>query len=123
MNTILDPEVAARLARPGRREHVLAGMWDGKGTKEIAADLGISPKTVEYHRAVLYRRLNSTGRRGETQRGTSGREVEPGVYVPPEVIERRGIDVTEQLQRGVQEMPGGLEGREFGLEQAGRTNA
>ena len=32
-----------------------AGMWAGKGTKEIAADLGISPKTVEYHRARLYR--------------------------------------------------------------------
>ena len=30
-------------------------MWAGKGTKEIAADLGISPKTVEFHRAQLYR--------------------------------------------------------------------
>jgi DNA-binding CsgD family transcriptional regulator len=30
-------------------------MWAGKGTKEIATDLGISPKTVEYHRARLYR--------------------------------------------------------------------
>ncbi len=38
-----------------RRELVLRGMWAGKGTKEIAADLGISPKTVEYHRAQLYR--------------------------------------------------------------------
>ena len=39
----------------GRREEVLRCMWAGKGTKEIAADLGISPKTVEYHRAQLYR--------------------------------------------------------------------
>ena len=30
-------------------------MWAGKGMKEIGADLGISPKTVEYHRAQLYR--------------------------------------------------------------------
>jgi DNA-binding CsgD family transcriptional regulator len=43
------------VSRLGRRGEVLAGMWAGKGTKEIAADLGISPKTVEYHRAQLYR--------------------------------------------------------------------
>ncbi len=48
----LYPEVIARL---GRRGQVLKGMWAGKGTKEIAADLGISPKTVEYHRERLYR--------------------------------------------------------------------
>jgi DNA-binding NarL/FixJ family response regulator len=52
MNTILYPEVIARL---GRRGQVLEGMWAGKGMKEIAADLGISPKTVEFHRAQLYR--------------------------------------------------------------------
>ena len=39
----------------GRRGEVLACIWAGKGTKEIAAELGISPKTVEYHRARLYR--------------------------------------------------------------------
>ena len=39
----------------GRREEVLRCMWAGRGTKEIAAELGISPKTVEYHRAQLYR--------------------------------------------------------------------
>ncbi|MCX6915079.1 MAG: LuxR C-terminal-related transcriptional regulator [Verrucomicrobia bacterium] len=43
------------MSRLGRRGEVLVGMWAGKGTKEIAADLGISPKTVEYHRAQLYR--------------------------------------------------------------------
>ena len=46
---------AGRGERLGRRGQVLAGIWAGKGTKEIAADLGISPKTVEYHRARLYR--------------------------------------------------------------------
>jgi DNA-binding NarL/FixJ family response regulator len=38
-----------------RREEVLLAIWNGKPTKEIAADLGVSPKTVEYHRAQLYR--------------------------------------------------------------------
>jgi DNA-binding NarL/FixJ family response regulator len=38
-----------------RREQVLLAIWEGKGTKEIGAELGISPKTVEYHRAELYR--------------------------------------------------------------------
>ena len=52
MNTILYPEVIARL---GRRGQVLEGMWAGRCMKEIAADLGVSPKTVEYHRAQLYR--------------------------------------------------------------------
>ena len=37
-----------------RREEVLLGIWAGKGTKEIAADLGVSPKTVEFHRYKLY---------------------------------------------------------------------
>ena len=54
-NPVLYPALARRVSRLGRRGEVLAGMWAGKGTKEIAADLGISPKTVEYHRAQLYR--------------------------------------------------------------------
>jgi DNA-binding NarL/FixJ family response regulator len=55
MSAILYPELARRISCPGRREQVLAGMWAGKGVKEIGADLGISAKTVEYHRARLYR--------------------------------------------------------------------
>ncbi len=55
MNAVLYPEIAKRFSCRGRREQVLAGMWEGKGTKEIGADLGISAKTVEYHRALLYR--------------------------------------------------------------------
>ena len=55
MNAILYPELVRRNSRRGRREQVLEGMWAGKGMKEIAADLGISPKTVEFHRAQLYR--------------------------------------------------------------------
>jgi DNA-binding NarL/FixJ family response regulator len=55
MRATLYPELAEKLKSLGRRGQVLAGVWAGKGTKEIAADLGLSPKTVEYHRAQLYR--------------------------------------------------------------------
>ena len=55
MRATLYPELAEKLKGLGRRGQVQAGIWAGKGTKEIAADLGLSPKTVEYHRAQLYR--------------------------------------------------------------------
>jgi DNA-binding NarL/FixJ family response regulator len=51
----LYPAVARQIERLGRRGQVLEGIWAGKCVKEIAADLGLSPKTVEYHRAQLYR--------------------------------------------------------------------
>jgi two-component system, LuxR family, response regulator FixJ len=57
MNPTLYPARTQLVGRLGRRGQVLAGMWAGKGMKEIAADLGISAKTVEYHRAQLYRRF------------------------------------------------------------------
>ena len=55
MRATLYPELADKVEGLGRRGQVLAGIWAGKGTKEIAADMGLSPKTVEYHRAQLYR--------------------------------------------------------------------
>ena len=55
MGATLYPELAEKIEGLGRRGQVLAGIWAGKGTKEIAAELGLSPKTVEYHRARLYR--------------------------------------------------------------------
>jgi DNA-binding NarL/FixJ family response regulator len=43
-------------ARPRRRRgEVLLAIWAGKPTKQIAAELAVSPKTVEYHRMQLYR--------------------------------------------------------------------
>lgn len=54
MNPILYPGMAKSVSSLGRREEVLRCMWAGRGTKEIAAELGISPKTVEYHRTKLY---------------------------------------------------------------------
>jgi hypothetical protein len=55
MRATLYPELAEKIKGLGRRGQVLMGIWAGKGTKEIAADLGVSPKTVEYHRGQLYR--------------------------------------------------------------------
>jgi len=55
MRATLYPELLEKIEGLGRRGQVLMGIWAGKGTKEIAADMGISPKTVEYHRAHLYR--------------------------------------------------------------------
>ena len=45
----------AATAKANRRGQVLLGIWEGKGMKEIGAELGISAKTAEYHRAALYR--------------------------------------------------------------------
>ena len=41
----------------GRERDVLAGIAEGRTNKEIAADLGISPRTVETHRLSLMRKL------------------------------------------------------------------
>lgn len=40
-----------------RETQVLTGICDGKTTKEIAAALGLSPKTIDVHRTALYRKL------------------------------------------------------------------
>ncbi len=55
MKRKLYPALMSKVSNLKRREEVLRGIWAGKGTKEIAAELRISPKTVEYHRAQLYR--------------------------------------------------------------------
>jgi len=41
-----------------RKLEVLRGIAEGHTTKAIAIDLGVSPKTVEYHRSRLYKILN-----------------------------------------------------------------
>jgi len=60
------PNVASRLLMPadvggepltGRQAEVLKLLVQGKTTKEIAFELGLSPKTVEVHRANVMERL------------------------------------------------------------------
>jgi PAS domain S-box-containing protein len=56
-----DLAAAARVARLTPREHeVLVGLVAGGTNKSIALDLGISPRTVELHRAQAMSRLNVT---------------------------------------------------------------
>jgi len=43
---------------PGRQREVLRLIAEGQNTKQIADILGLSPKTVEYHRAKLMRAVN-----------------------------------------------------------------
>lgn len=52
-------EMAERVARLTPREHeVFRRITDGLHNREIAAELGISPRTVEVHRARLMEKLN-----------------------------------------------------------------
>jgi len=59
------PRVASRMLMSGdageplteRQSEVLRLMVQGKGTKEIAFELGLSPKTVDVHRTRLMERL------------------------------------------------------------------
>ncbi len=54
-----DPGMADRLGSLTKREReVLTGLMDGGTNKSIARALGISPRTVELHRAHLMERMN-----------------------------------------------------------------
>ena len=51
-------EVTRRMQQLTRREHsVLQGLLQGKQNKQVAAQLGISTRTVEAHRAHILRKL------------------------------------------------------------------
>lgn len=54
-------EVSERLASLSERERQICDlMIDGKATKEIAAILDISPKTVDSHRARLCEKMRAS---------------------------------------------------------------
>ncbi len=53
-------EIAARLAELTPREHEVMGMvTEGKSNREIAAELGVSAKTVEAHRARVMEKMRA----------------------------------------------------------------
>ena len=64
VSTVMLAEAGARMRRtadpaglPPRQREILAALGAGRTTKQIAADLGISVKTVETHRARLMEAL------------------------------------------------------------------
>ncbi len=74
-----DAEKAALYARQlarltQRQQDVLRGVVEGKSNKEIARDLGISPRTVENHRAEVMSR---------TQAGTRSELIRMSLLVRP----------------------------------------
>jgi DNA-binding NarL/FixJ family response regulator len=54
-------EIAVYERLTPRLREVLRMIGEGAATKEIAARLRVSPKTVEFHRAQLMRKLNIEG--------------------------------------------------------------
>jgi two-component system, LuxR family, response regulator FixJ len=53
-------DIDARLAALSKREHdVLTGLVAGRANKQIAYDLGISPRTVEIYRANLMNKMQA----------------------------------------------------------------
>ena len=53
-------QIKARIATLSSREHEVANLLaDGNSTKEIAKILGISPKTVDNHRAKVLEKLQA----------------------------------------------------------------
>ena len=78
-------EESARKARTGRLElltgrerDVLGGIAAGGTNKEIAARLGLSPRTVESYRESLMRKLEI-----RTVAGLTLFAVESGIVLPP----------------------------------------
>jgi DNA-binding CsgD family transcriptional regulator len=60
------PEAGPTAAEPaelsGRQKEIAKLILEGKSAKEIAAELGISPKTAENHTYALYRKLGARSR-------------------------------------------------------------
>lgn len=54
--------LAARAALSAQQRRVLEMICLGRQTREIAASLGISPRTVKYHGAILLRKLGAKTR-------------------------------------------------------------
>jgi DNA-binding CsgD family transcriptional regulator len=50
-------EISRSLKLSGREEQILRGLFEDETERAIAADLGISPRTIHAHMERLYRKL------------------------------------------------------------------
>lgn len=75
---IADAKRAVTALTPRQRE-VLRGVLRGDSSKQIACDLGISPRTVEIHRGSMLCRLGAR---------TTGDAVRIGIYAEMDSIDR-----------------------------------
>ena len=61
--------MSAALTRLTQRERqMLDALIQGKTDKEIASDLGVSPKTVSFHLGNIYRKLGVPNRRAAREK-------------------------------------------------------
>jgi DNA-binding NarL/FixJ family response regulator len=60
MTQLTDPDIAPALTRAQLK--VLHSLCQGKPSKEIAVDLAISKRTVDYHICCIYKRLKTRNR-------------------------------------------------------------
>lgn len=56
----IDEALAKHRSLSEREQEVFAGLVDGRQGKQIAMDLGISPRTVEIHRARIMEKIHAT---------------------------------------------------------------
>jgi two-component system response regulator FixJ len=57
-NKVIDPVLAAQIERLTPRERdVLVHLMAGRSNKQVGLELGISPRTVEIHRARLMEKM------------------------------------------------------------------
>jgi DNA-binding CsgD family transcriptional regulator len=77
--------------------HIAQLVAEGKTNKEIAASMFLSPKTVEYHLANTFRKLDSTPRRARAHR-RAGRIGRVGPLAAPSGVPCRGADHRRQSE-------------------------
>ena len=83
-----ETDTQALLARLSQRENdVLQGVLHGQTSKEIARSLGISPKTVDVHRANMMHKLEAGNYRDLLHKLRSG-ELPNSLWVRPAQVKR-----------------------------------
>ncbi|GMV11306.1 MAG: hypothetical protein AMXMBFR55_30400 [Gemmatimonadota bacterium] len=88
-----------------RHIQILRLIGDGKSTGEIAESLGVSPRTVEFHRASIRKALGIT-----TEWGL----MRFAIMLPPEVEEVEEVDEADQAEGASEAKEGGEGGESSG---------